>query len=277
MKRWLDDQPSGNTRAAYAQDVSDFAEWCRGQGVAPLAATTEQIGRYRDDQLASGLSAASVSRRLSGLSSFYRHAAQSAAVPSNPVDDVERPAIVAPDATVLEEHEVESMVRAANELGPKAVALVSMLALDGMKLGETLDLDVPEVTRRRSGVTVAVNRRGRRHELRLDSRTAAAVVSYLGPRRTGPVFLGDSPTAETSTRLTRFGADFIVKRAGAAAGLDKKVSASVLRRSYMAAAHRAGVSIEAIQQQVGHGDRRTTARFVEGGGRGQGRDAPERE
>jgi integrase len=109
-----------------------------------------------------------------------------------------------------------------------------------------------------------LRRRGRRQELVLRPETATALAAYIADRRSGPLFLGDSAVAHEPARLTRFGADFIIKRAGSVAEIDKPVSASVLRRSYIRCAHEAGQPLDEIAEHVGHRAVRDTARFVTG-------------
>lgn len=261
IERWLEDQVSANTRAAYGADVADFVAWCTAESTPPLAATASDISRYRDHCLRSGLKPTTVRRRLSAIASLFRHA-DAAAGDGIPVDEVARPDGEEAPPELLDDDELDGVVHAARGLGPKVEALVSLLARDGIKLGEALELDVPQLTGTARRMTATVVRRRGDVELALDPVTSAALATYLGERRRGPLFLGGTPNGDGPTRLTRFGANFIVKRAAAAARIDKPVSANVLRRSYIARAHREGAAIVDIQAQVGHGQLRLTSRVV---------------
>ena len=97
----------------------------------------------------------------------------------------------------------------------------------------------------------------------LDGRTTNALKSYLDGRTRGPLLLGESP-ARASGRLTRFGADYLLKRISAEAGLEQPISANTLRRSYVTRAFAKGASVEAIRDQLGHTDSRTTRRHLTG-------------
>jgi site-specific recombinase XerD len=64
---------SENTLKAYAKDWAHFARWCRMRGAEPLPTSPQMIGLYIADLAAPqgkapALSAASIERRLSGLS-----------------------------------------------------------------------------------------------------------------------------------------------------------------------------------------------------------------
>jgi integrase len=78
----------------------------------------------------------------------------------------------------------------------------------------------------------------------------------------GPLFVGPPRSRADPIRLTRFGADHLLKQAAAAAGIKRPVSANVLRRTHVTAAQRAGVPIEEIRQHMGHRDVRTTRRYL---------------
>lgn len=229
LDAWLDGYRSANTRAAYGRDVADFVAWCDDNGRAPLRATTDDIDRYRDACLVRGASGATVARRLSGVSSFFRFAGR-----GNPVAEVSRPTSGRVDDGVLDRREIDSLLDAAAAEGPRVEALLGLLAVDGVRLNEALAIDVPQLHGRGRRMRLTVERRGEPENVDLDVRTAAAVTAYVARRRRGPLFLGESATARTATRLTRFGADFIIKRAADDAGLDRTVSANVLRRSFRA-------------------------------------------
>jgi integrase/recombinase XerD len=262
VEAWLETHQSPNTRAAYAGDIAAFLGWCRAGHLHPFGASVEDVDRYRQDCLEGGASPATVARRLSGLASFFRFAHDAGAVRANPADGVDRPEPAdTPEGAVLDATELDSLLQSAQAIGPKAGALLSLLTLDGLKLGEALAIDVPHVSLGRPS-SVEIRRHGQPARLPVVSQSARAVAEYVGSRRRGPLFLGERPAGKSS-RLTRFGADFLIKRAGAAAGIAKPVSANVLRRTYAEAAHRAGQPLDSIARQLGHIDRRDTARLLE--------------
>ncbi len=79
------------------------------------------------------------------------------------------------------------------------------------------------------GARITLRRRGDVIAVALDPRTTAALIPYVGRRDTGPLQLGESPTRR-SDRLTRFGADYVLKQISAEAGLARAISANTLRR-----------------------------------------------
>jgi site-specific recombinase XerD len=261
---WVYTHASENTRLAYWADLVAFAAFCTTRGAGVLDARSADIEAFRAEVEGSGASAATVARRLAALSSFYRYAGQpGSASPGNPVTSVARPAVPASSATdVLSGDEVRTLLRAARSLGPKTAGLICLLVLDGLKLGETVAADAGHLAFR-GGVLLLIvpHRDADQPELRLHRDTARALAAYLDGRRDGPLLLAETGTGGPRRRLTRFGANYLVKRAVETARLAPSVSANTLRRTYAATALDGGSNVRLVQRRLGHADRRTTERL----------------
>jgi site-specific recombinase XerD len=92
--------------------------------------------------------------------------------------------------------------------------------------------------------------------------SARRLSRYLGRRRRGPLFLSDTPGRESS-RLTRFGADHILKKVAATARISTRLSANALRRRYVTTAVASGSDVYDIRDHLGHRDVRTAMRYLE--------------
>jgi integrase len=97
---------------------------------------------------------------------------------------------------------------------------------------------------------------GHRAVVPLAPRTSRAIDLYLGERERGPIFLG-----ACGGRMDRCVADRTVKRLARQAGISKRISPHSLRRSFIAAALDAGVSLRDVQEAASHADPRTTMRY----------------
>jgi len=256
---WLLTHRSWNTRAAYEADLAWFAAWCAESGRSPLRVAQRDVERFCADSQANGEGNAVTRRRLAALTSFFGYAVTSGDMTDNPAEDVARP----PNSTVsstaeLDRSEAQAMLDAAERVGPKAAVLVALLLLDGLKLGEALALDMDDLAVEPAAVTVT--RQGRRQSLTLHATTAVAIDAYRSGRTTGPLLAGNGTAGDT--RLTRSGAHQILKRASAAAGITKPVSANTLRRYFASNAYTDGASVDDVRASLGHGDRRTTRRLL---------------
>ncbi len=254
---------SPHTAAAYRTDLRHFASWCATREALSLATVdTADLARYRTWCEARGASAATVARRLSAIASFADYATEHGLdVALVNARDVERPA-VEPQSTadVLSDEDADALLRAADEMGRRDAALIRLLMLDGLKVGEVIAANASDVGGRLPRVTLVVARHTRPTVV-LDRATAVAVRRYLGSRRDGPLFVSER-RGRSPERLTRFGVDYLVKRVAETAGLERSVSGNTLRRRYVMAAHARGTDLEEIRQNAGHATSRTTRRYL---------------
>jgi integrase/recombinase XerD len=262
VRAWVVSHSSPNTQAAYRTDLDRFREWwLANRRRPPLRATTGDVDRFEQACADAGASEATIARRLSALSSFFTFAASQGAVVRSPVRGDRRPPSTATPTADLDARQLTDLIRSSGRLGDRAVVLVGLMLFDGLKLAEVLAADAEDVSLTPRGAQITVERRGEHVAVRLDGRTRSALRSYLDGRTRGPLLLGESP-ARPPGRLTRFGADYLLKRISAEAGFDQPISANTLRRSYVANAFAQGLSVAAIRDQLGHTDTRTTRRHL---------------
>lgn len=291
---WLTDY-APHTRKAYFRDLADFLAWCQREGLDPRVARATDLGRYRAalSQPASGSvpSPASVHRRLSALSSWYRYlvANSDGQVSTNPVSGVRRPrADRDASATVgLSAEEVRALLAAADARALAAAdlpdvrrlaalrdrALVRMLADLGLRVGEALALDLPALAHNRGQRTVRyLGKGGKRRERPLSSQVAAALGDYLAARAavagvaverlTGPLF-ATAGRGGRPGRLDEPAAFRLIRRLATAAGLPaaQRLSPHSLRHAFATNAREIGLPLEDVQDAMGHADTRTTRRY----------------
>jgi site-specific recombinase XerD len=259
---WVRSQVSPNTRLAYRADLDAFrAWWDDHRRRAPMSATRGDVERFQQACVDAGASEATVARRVSALSSFFNFAVLKGALAASPVAGHRRPPTTATPTADLDAGQLAALIRSSISLGDREAVLVGLLLFDGLKLAEVLAADADDVTFTPYGGQLAVQRSGERQQYQLDQRTTMALASYLGGRDAGPLLFGQSPSRPPS-RLTRFGADYLLKRISQDAGVEPAISANTLRRSFVANAFSAGASVESIRDQLGHTDARTTRRHL---------------
>ena len=257
---WLSRYSAANTRAAYASDLRAFLSWF-GDLADAMGATTDDLTQYRGERESHGISPATVDRQFAALRAFYDAAQELGLCADNPLGN--RPqAVAATSATgTLTPAEVSRLYGAAAG-DPRTAALVRLLLGAGMRLAEILALDHADVSGPRHARRLRIVRHGGALSVALDRAGSRSIGDLerttVGP---GPLFIGPSRGRAGSTRLTRFGADHLIKRAATAAGIERPVSANVLRRTHVTTAQHAGVPIDDIRQTMGHTDVRTTRRY----------------
>ncbi|WP_412750555.1 tyrosine-type recombinase/integrase [Krasilnikovia sp. M28-CT-15] len=266
---------SEHTRAAYRRDVAGWLAWCAARELDPLRASFLDVNAYArevearvDPRSGRRLSAATVARKLSGLSSWYDFLVKLRAVEANPVGGADRPYVSRDhSATVgLTAEQVDAVLAAAEaDHGPAALrhrAMVTVLADLGLRVGELVGLDVGDVGAERGHRTVRFVGKGDRPRRRvLTPGAAAALDAYLAVRpggAQGPLFVTAS-----GARVDRHAMFRLVRRLARQAGIAgwERLSPHSLRHAFATSARAEGVALEDVQDAMGHADPRTTRRY----------------
>jgi integrase/recombinase XerD len=182
--------------------------------------------------------------------------------PENPFGTRVHPVTATSVTGTLSAEDVVRLQAAAAD-DPRTEVLVQLLLGEGMRLAEVLALDHADVSGPRNAKRLRIRRRGESVSVALDRAVSRSIGAL--ERTTcdpGPLFIGPSRGRAGSTRLTRFGADHLLKQAAKAAGIEQPVSANVLRRTHVTHAEQDGVPIDDIRRSMGHLDVRTTRRYL---------------
>jgi integrase/recombinase XerD len=249
---------SGLTREAYALDLRQFASWCHQHCVRLFDARRGDIECFARDLEARGRARATVTRRLCTIVGFYRYAVEEELLDHSPAAHVRRPRLdYESHATGLDRNELGALLVAAG-LGTAAEhALISLLALNGLRVSEAASADIEALGTERGHRTLVVTRKGGKVvTIPLAPRTARAIDLAVGERTEGPVFL-----APDGRRLDRHGAGRAVRRVARRAGITKPVGPHTLRHAFITAALDAGVPLRDVQEAASHADPRTTMRY----------------
>jgi integrase/recombinase XerD len=188
----------------------------------------------------------------------YRYAVEAELLDHSPAAHVRRPRIdYESHATGLDRNELGALLVAAG-LGTAAEhALVSLLALNGLRVSEAAGADIESLGTERGHRTLVITRKGGKVvTIPLAPRTARAIDLAIGERCEGPIFL-----TIDGRRLDRHSARRIVRRVARHAGIAKNVGPHTLRHAFITAALDAGVPLPEVQEAASHADPRTTMRY----------------
>jgi integrase len=192
------------------------------------------------------------------VAGFYRYAVEEELLDHSPAVHVRRPRVdYESHATALDRNEVGALLVAAG-LGPAPEhALISLLALNGLRVSEATGANIEALGLERGHRTLTILRKGGKVvSVPLAPRTARAIDLAIGERSKGPVFVGPD-----GQRLDRHGAARIVQRVTRRAGITKPVGPHTLRHAFITAALDAGVPLRDVQEAASHADPRTTMRY----------------
>ncbi|MCW2935285.1 MAG: integrase [Actinomycetia bacterium] len=248
----------GLTREAYTLDLRQFTSWCRTRNLPLFAVRRADIETFARELEARGRARATVTRRLCTIAGLYKYAVEEELLDHSPAAHVRRPRLdYESHATALDRNELGAILVAAG-LGPPAEhALVSLLALNGLRVSEATGADIEHMGTERGHRTLVITRKGGKVvTIPLAPRTARAIDLATGERTEGPLFL-----AGDGRRLDRHGAARIVRRVNPPRrdhqeGQPPHPAPRVHHRR-----PRRRVPLRDVEEAASHADPRTTMRY----------------
>ena len=123
--------------------MRQFTTWCRSRSLNLFAARRADIESFARDLEARGRARATVTRRLCTIAGFYRYAVEEELIAHSPAAHVRRPRVdYESHAVARDRNELGALLVAAG-LGPSAEhALISLLALNGLRVPEATGADI---------------------------------------------------------------------------------------------------------------------------------------
>ena len=223
----------GLTREAYTLDLRQFTGWCRTRSLPLFSVRRADIETFARELEALGQARATVTRRLCTIAGFYKYAVEEELLDHSSAAHVRRPRLdYESHATALDRNELGALLVAAG-LGPPAEhALISLLALNGLRVSEATGADSEHLGLERGHRTLVITRKGGKVvTIPLAPRTTRAIDLATGERTGGPLFL-----ARDGRRLDRHGAARIVRWVTRRPGIAKHVGPHTLRHAFITAA-----------------------------------------
>lgn len=254
---------SRHTLAAYRTDLADFTAFvaARGRTIADVAA--DDVVSFIERLRRQGLKTSSVARRLAAVRGLYRHALETGALGRDPTEHVDVPRASRPLPKTLPREAVIALVESPDVTCARGVrdrALLELLYATGMRASECLDLRLEDVNLAAGYVTCTG--KGRKQRLVPAGETAVDWVQrYLATVRPALVRRRDCGRVFVNPRgqpLSRQSLWTVVRRAGASAGLRRRVSPHMLRHSFASHLLEGGADLRAVQVMLGHADIGTT-------------------
>src|SRR5499433_2517805 len=150
---------------------------------------------------ARGRARATITRRLCTIAGFYKYAVEEDLLDHSPAVNVRRPRLdYDSHATGLDRNELGALLVAAGLGAPAEHALISLLALNGLRVSEATGADIEALGVERGHRTLTITRKGGKvATIPLAPRTARAIDLAIGERPEGPIFLAPTGGGWTGT------------------------------------------------------------------------------
>lgn len=139
---------SANTLSSYLRDVTQYLHWLEGEGVSPEQAAQKDVESYTRFLSAKGKSAATVTRSLASLKSFYSYLIAEGRVSVNPARGLAPAKVERKLPHILTSKEVELFLEqpdASDAKGCRDRAMLELLYATGIRVSELIGLDLENV------------------------------------------------------------------------------------------------------------------------------------
>jgi hypothetical protein len=150
---------SGLTRDAYTLDLRQYTSWCQQHGLHRFTARRVDIECFGRDMYARGRARATIARPCT-VTGFYRYAIEEKLLDHSPAAHVRRPRLdYESHAIELDRDEVGALLVAAGLGAASEHALISLLAINGLRISEALGADIETLGLERGHRTLTVLRK----------------------------------------------------------------------------------------------------------------------
>jgi integrase/recombinase XerD len=265
---------AANTLAAYGRDLRAYAGFLRERGLSDPDAVSEDDVLAFSASLAGRLGPASVARTLAAVRSLHRFGVSEGLVARDPAHDVDGPRVPDGVPKALSEAEVAALLAAPTGDEPLAVrdrAILEVLYGTGVRIGELVGLDTPDVEREAAFLRVLgkgskerVVPMGRYAVRALDAYLDDARPSLVARRRSGGRRVDHDGVFVNARggRLTRQGAWLVIVGHASRVGLHGRMWPHVLRHSCATHMLEHGADLRVVQELLGHARISTTQRYT---------------
>jgi len=255
-----------SSKNLYRRTLKQFFNWVTKERYLLTELTRVQILKYKEDLLASGMSALTVGSYITSVRSFYEWAeankyypniAKGIKTPKRKQQFKKQPLLPTQATALLDHHQ--------NETSPRDFAIINLLLRTGLRTIEIVRANIEDVVYKGSQRVLLVHGKGRDEKddfVLLTDKTYRPLADYLATRGkikpSEPLFTSASNNSKGG-RLTTRTVSQIAKEGLKAIGLNERsFTAHSLRHTTAVNILRAGGSLEQAQFTLRHSNPATT-------------------
>ena len=250
---------SQNTLSSYMRDLHQFDAYLDEHSAATLeTAAQEDINDYVAWMGGKGKSAATITRSIASIKSFYTYLQMNGTVRLNPAKGVAAVKVEHKFPEVLTGKEVELFLdqpRCVDAKGYRDHAMLELLYATGIRVSELISLNEDDVSI--SAGFIRARSKGKERVIPLYPAAVKALSAYIKDIR--PQLLADPKEKAlfvnmNGERMSRQGFWKIVKHYQETAGISKDITPHTLRHSFAVHLLENGADLRSIQEMLGHAD-----------------------
>lgn len=258
---------SANTVSSYMRDLRQFASYLDQTKIELARVERQNIEAYMHHLHEIGKSAATVSRSLASLKSFFAFAVEHHVVESNPVVNIQVEKAEKKLPQILTGKEVELLLeqpKCIDAKGYRDKAMLELLYATGIRVSELINLNVDDVNL--PGGFIKCSSNGKMRIIPLYPAAISALDVYIDKIR--PKMVADLEENSlfvnvSGERMSRQGFWKIIKYYQEKAQIDKDITPHTLRHSFAAHLLENGADLRSIQEMLGHSDISSTQIYAQ--------------
>ncbi|MBE7004968.1 MAG: site-specific tyrosine recombinase XerD [Ruminococcaceae bacterium] len=252
-------QASQNTLSSYMRDLRQFATWLEDHEQADLRKVRQEtVTEYVSWMNSKGKSAATVTRSIASIKSFYMYLQSKGEVKTNPAKGVVTAKVERKFPEILTSREVELFLeqpQCVDTKGYRDHAMLELLYATGIRVSELISLDEKDVSL--SAGFIRCESKGKERIIPIYPAAVKALSDYIKDVR--PQLIADPEETAlfvnmNGERMSRQGFWKIVKHYQETAQINKEITPHTLRHSFAVHLLENGADLRSIQEMLGHAD-----------------------
>lgn len=258
-----------NTLDSYRRDLRKFVGYLRRNDIHTLDEVDRRlIMSFMEDLHNQHRAAATISRNLAAIRSFYSFLVQENLVKANPSTELDAPKIPKRLPNVMTVSQVAALMEQPNSrtaAGMRDKAMLELLYATGLRVSELVDLNLTDVNLG-MGYLRCLGKGSKERIVPMGKSAIEAVDTYLQKGR-GKLIRNPEEQAVFVNihggRLTRQGFWKILKKYVRQAGFQGDITPHTLRHSFATHLLENGADLRAVQEMLGHSDISTTQIYTQ--------------
>jgi integrase/recombinase XerD len=262
---WLTTGASQNTLSAYRSDLKIFSKWLKEISFKNI--NKKLVQDYFSFRRQSNLSAASQSRILTCLHSFFQYLIDNQIINHDPTDQLNYPKLNKKLPVFLNIQEVEKLMDTPDIksiFGQRDRAMLELLYSCGLRVSELINLSFHNINLKDEFVRVH-GKGNKERMLPLGEIAIDYLEEYEKKSRSALLKNGQCDSYFLSNRgsaMSRQNFFYIVKNYASLAGIEKPISPHSLRHAFATHLVQKGADLRSVQLMLGHSDISSTQLYT---------------
>ncbi len=253
-----------NTEISYERDLKKASEFLGDSGIRkPEKVTTESLELYIEYLQSENKSAATISRNIAALRSFFQFLLETDRIKKDPAADLKPPKVEKKAPSILTVEEIDRLLDQPDMHSFKGLrdrAMLEILYATGIRVSELINLRITDVDIER-GYMICRDEKKERF-IPFGESTKTALTLYTDHARNVLLKNNESDCLFVNCSggtMSRQGFWKVLKGYASDAGIAKDITPHTLRHSFAAHLVQNGADLKSVQTMLGHSDISTTA------------------